>query len=124
MRNTALAVLFFALAFISVAQQPSVPNQSTRQNGLPERTRTLVLLVANVAQANPLILRGLESREIFTRHNVYKPRLTLTADLDLGARNLPFMLGGWTGVVHVPIRSEEDEVVERKLASTRCGDCE
>jgi hypothetical protein len=37
MRITALVVLFFALASISVAQQPSAPIQSTRQNGVPER---------------------------------------------------------------------------------------
>jgi hypothetical protein len=37
MRNTALTVLFFALAFISIAQQPSVSSQSTRQSGVPER---------------------------------------------------------------------------------------
>ena len=37
MRNTALVVLFFALASMSVAQEPSVPNQSTRQNGVAER---------------------------------------------------------------------------------------
>ena len=37
MRNTALVGLFFALASISVAQQPSLPNQSMRQNGVLER---------------------------------------------------------------------------------------
>jgi hypothetical protein len=37
MRNSALVNLFFALSTISLAQQPSVPNQSTRQNGVPER---------------------------------------------------------------------------------------
>jgi hypothetical protein len=37
MRNTALVVLSLALASMSVAQQPSVPNQSTRQNGVAER---------------------------------------------------------------------------------------
>jgi hypothetical protein len=37
MRNMPLIVLFFTLTSISVAQQPSAPNQSTRQNGVPER---------------------------------------------------------------------------------------
>jgi hypothetical protein len=37
MRIAALVVLLFTLASISVAQQPSAPNQSTRQNGVPER---------------------------------------------------------------------------------------
>jgi hypothetical protein len=37
MRNTALVILFFALSTISLAQRPSVPNQSTRQNSVPER---------------------------------------------------------------------------------------
>src|SRR5215472_3665711 len=37
MRNTAFAVPFCVLAFISIAQQPSMPNQSTRQNAVPER---------------------------------------------------------------------------------------
>ena len=37
MRHTALLVLFFVLASISIAQQPSVSSQSTRQSGVPER---------------------------------------------------------------------------------------
>ena len=37
MRHTALLVLFFVLASISIAQQPSVPSQSMRQSGVPER---------------------------------------------------------------------------------------
>ena len=37
MWNTTVVGLFFALASISVAQEPSVPSQSIRQNGVPER---------------------------------------------------------------------------------------